>query len=41
MNERIAKAMLQAATEKLASQIKFIKEENITIEDAKKRAERL
>lgn len=37
MNERIAKAMLEAATEKLASQIKFIKEENVSIEDAKKR----
>ncbi len=40
MNERIARAMLQAAVEKLASQIKFIKEENVTREDAKKRTER-
>ncbi len=32
MNERIAKAMMEAAAEKLASQIKFIKEENITRE---------
>lgn len=35
MNDRIAKAMLQAAVEKLASQIKFIKEEAVTREHVK------
>ncbi len=39
MNERIAKAMLQAAVEKLASQIKFVKEEEETRKDIKKRME--
>jgi hypothetical protein len=39
MNERIARAMLQAAVEKLASQIKFVKEEEETRKDIKKRIE--
>lgn len=39
--EEFAKAMLEAAVEKLASQIKFIKEENVSVEDAKTRAESL
>ena len=35
MNERIARAMLEAAVEKLSSQIKFIKEETVTREHVK------
>ena len=40
MNERIAKAMLQAAVEKLADQIKFIKNETVTREHVKRIVER-
>ena len=40
MNERIARAMLQAAVEKLASQIKFVKEEEETRKDIEKRMNR-
>lgn len=36
MNERIARAMLQAAVEKLSSQIKFVKEENVTRDHVKR-----
>lgn len=37
MNERIAKAMLEATVEKLASQIKFIKEEEVSRKEIERR----